>query len=294
MTVGDLNITAIGKAVDLIEANLKEAITIADMADAACYSLYHFCRMFNAITQHTPYDYLMRRRLSEAARELVETDRKIIEIAFDYQFNSHEVFIRAFKRMFETPPTQWRKQGQLLTRHFMPKLTRQYLTHIQQGVYLRPVFEEKVAFSVAGFMTLAQDNSQIIADLWKLLMQTLQDLDQNPGSLQYYGITWYPQANDPRHFCYMAAREISSLDTVSPVFVLKTIPASHYVRFTHKGRVQDLPLTLAYIYHTWLPKSGQRLAYPQEIVCYGPQGRGAEQEEVEIRVYLPLRQAEQS
>ena len=90
-------LTAIGKALDFIEDNLEENIGVADMADAAGYSLYHFCRVFNSIVHHTPYDYLMRRRLSESARALVETDRKIIDVAFEYQFNSPETYSRAFK-----------------------------------------------------------------------------------------------------------------------------------------------------------------------------------------------------
>lgn len=84
----------ISQAVDFIEDNLKEAIAVADVADAVSYSLYHFCRTFNQATHHTPYDYLMRRRLSLAAQELLQTDKKIIEIALDYQFNSPETFSR--------------------------------------------------------------------------------------------------------------------------------------------------------------------------------------------------------
>ena len=84
------------QAVEFIEAHLREDIAVADISDRVSYSLYHFCRMFNRIVHHTPYDYLMRRRLSESARELVETDKKIIEIAFDYRFNSPETYSCAF------------------------------------------------------------------------------------------------------------------------------------------------------------------------------------------------------
>ena len=89
------------RAIQFIEKNLKADIAVADMAEAASFSLYHFCRVFSQVVQHSPYDYLMRRRLSEAARELVETDKKITDIGFDHQFNSPETFSRAFKRMFD-------------------------------------------------------------------------------------------------------------------------------------------------------------------------------------------------
>ena len=97
-------IAAIASALVLVEQGLKDDIRVADMAVAAGYSLYHFCRVFNAIVHHTPYDYLMRRRLSESALCLLETDWNVADIAFEYQFNSHEAYSRAFKRMFGVPP----------------------------------------------------------------------------------------------------------------------------------------------------------------------------------------------
>ena len=41
-----MSLAAICRALDFVEANLREEIAVADMADAAGYSLYHFCRTF--------------------------------------------------------------------------------------------------------------------------------------------------------------------------------------------------------------------------------------------------------
>ena len=101
-------LTAICRALDFVEEHLSQEITVADMGAAACYSPYHFSRTFNRVVHHTPYDYLMRRRLSESARQLLETDKKIIDIALEYGFNNPETYSRAFKRMFGVQPSQWR------------------------------------------------------------------------------------------------------------------------------------------------------------------------------------------
>ena len=93
------HLTAICNALDFVEEHLTKDVTVADMADAACYSLYHFSRTFNRVVHLTPYDYLMRRRLSESARQLIETDKKIIEIAFYYDSTNTEIYTRAFKRL---------------------------------------------------------------------------------------------------------------------------------------------------------------------------------------------------
>ena len=282
------NITLVSKAVDYIEDNLREAITVADMADAVSYSLYHFCRTFNQATHHTPYDYLMRRRLSEAARELVRTDRKIIEIALDYQFNSPETFSRAFKRVFEMQPSQLRKQGGIDGRRLMPRLTFAHIRHISKGAYLKPVLEEKDAFRVTGVMTLVKHDQTVIRELWDLLARELESSENvvEPGS--YYGIACYPRDWENHGFLYMVAIEIPALDIVSAVLVVKTIPALKYARFVHKGPTRDLPLTLDYVYHTWLPKSGQSLSYPLVVEHYGRDFWNCDSDDSEREILVPI------
>jgi AraC family transcriptional regulator len=276
-------IASICWAIDFVEAHLKEEITVADMADAAGYSLYHFCRTFNSLVHHTPYDYLMRRRLSESARELVETGKRVIDIAFDYRFNSPETYSRAFKRMFGLQPSQWKEQGRLDRRSLMSPLTPEHLEHINKGDYLRPVLEERDAFLVAGVMTLLEDSDEAISRLWEVLVRELGGVE----GVKYYAITWYPDGWEKSGLFYMAGVEIGAMDGVNPALVVKAIPPLKCARFVHKGLRGDLQLTLDYVYQTWLPKSGARLAYPLEIVCYG-QDMSAVQRDAELEIYIPI------
>jgi AraC family transcriptional regulator len=283
------NIPAMLKAVEFIESNLKADIAVADIADAVSYSLYHFCRMFNRVIHHTPYDYLMRRRLSESARELVETDKKIIEIAFDYRFNSPETYSRAFKRMFDVQPYQWRKRGSIDKRSLMSRLTLEHIQHINKGDYLKPVLEEKDAFQVAGVMALVKDDQEVIPPLWDILAQELEEIKDTGATECYYGIACYPKGWQERGYFYMAAVEVEALDAMGSALVFKTMPPSKYARFIHKGPYKDLGLTLDYIYQTWLPKSDKRLSNSFEIECYG-QGFGSpDNEESETEIYIPVK-----
>jgi AraC family transcriptional regulator len=283
------NITSMFEAIEFIEHNLKEEIAVADIAEAVSYSLYHFCRVFNQVVHHSPYDYLMRRRLSESARELIETDRKITDIAFDYQFNSPETYSRAFKRMFDVQPNQWKKQGQVDRRFLMSRLTLAHIQHVNKGDYLKPVFATKDAFQVAGVMTLVKDEAQeVISQLWDILAQELEGAENVPEPRNYYGLAWYPKDWEKRGLFYMAALEVESSDSLGPVLVTKTIPPLKYARFIHKGPGKDRQLTLDYVYQTWLPKSGKRLAYPLEIECYGQDLRGFDNQEAEWKIYIPI------
>ena len=283
------NISAMIQAVDFIESNLKEEIGVADVADAVSYSLYHFCRMFNQVIHHTPYDYLMRRRLSESARELVETDKKIIDIAFDHRFNAPETYSRAFKRMFGLQPHRWRKRGMLDRRALMCRLAPEHIVHINKGDYLKPTLVEKGTFRLAGVMTLVTDDQAIIPRIWDTLPEELKRIRGADGTGRYYGIAWYPRDWQERGYLYMAAIETEPLDTAGSPLVAKTLRPSKWVRFVHKGPYRDLNLTQDYIYQTWLPKSGEQLARSLEVEGHGPNPGGASGEESETEIYVPIR-----
>jgi AraC family transcriptional regulator len=285
------NIPAMFSAIEFIENNLRTEIGVADVADAVSYSLYHFCRMFNRLVHHTPYDYLMRRRLSESARELAATDKKIIDIALEYQFGSPETYSRAFKRMFGVQPYEWKRRGGPGGRPLMTRLTLRHLEHINQGDYLRPVLEERGAFRVAGLMSLVKDDPQVPAQLWAMLGQELAGMVDTSAPRDYYGIAWYPpgwKQHGHLYHLYMAAVRVEDGETPGGALVTKRMPQSKYARFIHKGLYPDLGLTRDYIYQTWLPQSGQRLAGPFEIESYGQDFGGPGSQASEWEIYIPI------
>lgn len=280
------NINAMIQAVDFIEAHLKAEITVAAMAQAVGYSLYHFCRTFSAVCHHTPYDYLMRRRLSEAARALLASDQKIIDIAGEYQFNSPETFARAFKRMFATQPQQWRKTGRLDPHRLRSRLTLAHLEHLHQGSYLKPVVVEKAGLEIAGVMSLIGPDPAAIGQLWAMLAQELANSDRGGN---FYGLAWYPPGWEQGGYFYLAGIEQGSRQVVGSALVIKELPPSTCIRFIHRGAWGDLPLTQDYIYQSWLPQSSWRLAYPLEIHSFGSTLENWAQEQAEWEIYLPVK-----
>ena len=228
------------------------------MAKAVSYSLYYFCRAFNAITHHTPYDYLMRRRLTESASELLATDRRIIDIGLDYQFNSPELFSRAFKRFFGRPPQQWRKKAQLDGRWQLSRLTSSHLVHRNGDDFCPPIMVEKPTIQVMGIMTVVKDEETAVTQLWDLLTNMLPE----ETAVARYGLRYYPKDWMTRGTLYMSAVESEEDVPADSPFVTRQVPEGAYAQFVHTGARKKLPLTRDYIYQTWLPKSGQQLAYP--------------------------------
>jgi len=282
------DLALISKAIDFVEDNLQEPVTVAGMADAAGYSLYYFCRVFNQATHHTPYDYLMRRRLSETTRALLRTDQKIIDVALDYQFNSPETYSRAFKRMFDIQPSQMRKGGYIDSHRLMPRLTLAHLEYISQGQYLKPVLVESEPCQLAGLMTLVRDDERDRLQLWQLFAEELARLQEQfkPGPI--YGVANYAEGWESSGYQYLAAAETGGQTISGTALVLKPMPRLTCARFFHKGPIADLSLTLDYIYHTWLPKAGVSASHPWVIEHYGHDLPPASDWQSTIEIRIPL------
>ena len=79
------NITAV---IDYVEDHLTEKLDLDRIAEAVHYSKYHLHRMFADTVGLTVHDYIQRRRLTEAAKLLVFSDKPILEIALTAGFES--------------------------------------------------------------------------------------------------------------------------------------------------------------------------------------------------------------
>lgn len=277
------------KAIKFIEDNLKEDISIADIADAVYFSLYHFCRTFNKVIHHTPYDYLIRRRLSESAFELLNTDKKIIEIAFDHQFNNAETFSRAFKRMFGVQPIQWKKQTNSAHCLLLPRFTYEYIEHINKGNYLRPVLKEKQSFNILGLMTYIEKKQDKINLIWDELSSELQRIEQITKVNNYYGIRFYSTNHCDNRHLYLVGAEIQYPEEIISSLIYKSIPSLNYAKFIHKGDLTHRHYTSDYIYKTWLPKSGFQLHHPLEVEYYGQYLPNHSQFNSEVNIYIPIK-----
>ena len=89
-----------------IDDNIREPITARDVANAAGYSQFHASRIFREITGSSPFEYLRNQRLIYSAL-MLRRGRKVIDVAFDFVFDSHEGFTRAFTNAFGIAPKRF-------------------------------------------------------------------------------------------------------------------------------------------------------------------------------------------
>ncbi|WP_082560547.1 MULTISPECIES: AraC family transcriptional regulator [Paenibacillus] len=99
------------QSIDYVEQHLHLPIEIEDIARSAMSSKYHFQRMFHAVTGVTVTQYVRNRRLTLAAQELAGTDRKVIDVALKYGYDSPSAFTKAFQRMHGVTPLEAKKMN---------------------------------------------------------------------------------------------------------------------------------------------------------------------------------------
>ncbi len=103
-----------------IEENLLSGVTPEQCAEKCCYSLSNLQKMFRCALHIGISDYISRRKLSLAAKDLVDTEESVLDIAMKYGYNSHEVFTRAFMRLWGVTPSKFRKNRKFT--EIFPKL----------------------------------------------------------------------------------------------------------------------------------------------------------------------------
>lgn len=99
------------KAIDYVEEHLLEEIHFEEVAEQFHLSPYEFHRAFRFMSGMTLNTYIRNRRLSMAGQELAETDKKVIDVAMKYGFESQDGFTKAFTRFHGAAPKYARTAG---------------------------------------------------------------------------------------------------------------------------------------------------------------------------------------
>lgn len=99
----------IQRSIDYIDRNLLQDLNLEEIARQSGYSLSHFYKVFPAVTGYSIKEFVRNKRLAHAARQLISTHDRILDIALGNGFESQEVFTRAFIALYGVTPGDFRK-----------------------------------------------------------------------------------------------------------------------------------------------------------------------------------------
>ncbi|MEC0178263.1 AraC family transcriptional regulator [Paenibacillus favisporus] len=264
-------VESLQRAIDYMEDHLSEDITIEEIAKQAHSSPFHFQRTFALLTDITIGDYLRRRRLSLAAKELTGTDTKIIDLACKYGYDTPEAFSKAFRKQHGVTPTEARKGiGKL---QFYNRLVIQVSLKGAEPVKYHIV--EREAFQVVGvkraFSCENGQNLEGIPKMWQEVHQNgVNDLlfRVNSGQIKgVLGVCVDQSAVRPEEMDYWIATEC---DQEVPEGLEKLdIPASKWAVFEVRGPMPDaMQSAWKRIFSEWFPSSGYEYTGTAELEVY--------------------------
>ena len=280
-------IEGIGEAIDYIEENITEELSIESIAKRAFVSAFYFQKGFAMLCGFTVGEYIRQRRLTLAGSELVATDAKIIDIALKYGYDSPDSFTKAFTRFHSVTPTAVRKEGAMI-KSFAPLKIKFTL----EGGYLMDYkIVEKDSFTVIGAAKVfSYDAAKAeIPAFWTEHYQT----GKNEIVCGMYGVC-IDENMGPDQFEYLIADNYNPSVEVPPGFVTKIIPKHTWAVFACKGAMpKALQEVNGKIFSEWLPNCKEyEIAAGYNIEMYdNPEEypKGNQDENYYSEIWIPVK-----
>jgi len=97
------------RATEILKANLDGQIALSQVARECKLSVSHFVRAFKQTIGEPPYRWLLQQRIDAAKELLLHSGLPMVEIALKCVFADQACFIRAFRKLLDTTPGEWRR-----------------------------------------------------------------------------------------------------------------------------------------------------------------------------------------
>lgn len=240
-------VEGIGSAISYIESHITEDLTIKDIAKQALVSPFYFQKGFAMLCGFTVGEYMRQRRLALAGSELISTDKKIIEIALKYGYDSPDSFTKAFTRFHGVTPTAVRKDGAMI-KSFAPLKIK---FSLEGGYIMNYKMIEKESFKVTGVsrMFKYEEAKTKIPEFWTEYYQA----EKGKFVCGMYGIC-IDEGKGKDEFEYLIADDYDETKEIPDGFITKVIPKQTWAVFPCKGAMpKSLQDVNEKIYSEWMP-----------------------------------------
>lgn len=252
--------------VDEIDICIKnyhdEALTLRTLSRHLGYSEFYTTRKFREISGMAFRDYLRHRKLAFALKEVRDSEKSMLDIAFDYGFSSHEAFTRAFKGVYGIAPSEYRKNPRpVVLRTKLSSFDRYFLGFGEIGM-MKSTDDIKIYFVTIPahkFLHIRNYESNGYWDFWQKQSQIPgQDceticglLDSIKGKLDDYGGSESNSSGGqvmayisdpsgrlcdwgfPRIECYGVRLPADYTGEIPPQMQMMDVPEAEYLVFEH-------------------------------------------------------------
>src|SRR5580765_5621259 len=256
----------IDRVIDYLRENLHRPVKLGELAHVACFSEFHFHRIFGAVSGETLNNFTNRLHLEKAARLLRYSEQSLTDIALDCGFSSSATFSRAFRSAYDTSPSQFRKSGEikkskirkeLFSAHeyYLPMSTEEKRAAFpvrlidfpeRQVAYIRVTNAFEMDRVITAFRTLIEwAKSQNIFTQGTLFGMSVDDPHVTPRHLYRYEV------------CVASSLPFECKEGISKL----KMPAMRYAATKVSGDIRKVATATDYLFRGWLINSDYELEH---------------------------------
>jgi AraC-like DNA-binding protein len=101
----------LGRAREFIDHCYDHPLSLDQISEKACFSRYHFLRLFRQAFNKTPHQYLIERRIEKAKELLVTNELRVTDVCFEVGFQSLGSFSSLFHKYVGHAPVTYREKA---------------------------------------------------------------------------------------------------------------------------------------------------------------------------------------
>ncbi|WP_163808963.1 AraC family transcriptional regulator [Pseudodesulfovibrio sp. JC047] len=279
-----------------IQANLDEDLTLESLAAMTFFSPIHFHRIFKGMFGETVIEHIRRIRMERAATRLAMGTSSVTVAAFDAGYETVESFSRAFKKMFDCPPSKyqenhWKNLYKRLSGsvHYLPENARIRLTITQQKEVSMKVKIERIAPLRVAYVRHVGPYKDC-TQAWETLCAWAEPKGLFDPLPKFIGICYDdPQVTPADKIRYDACFTVHADVEGAGEIGIQTLSGGDYAVTRHCGPYSELEQAYGKLMGQWLPTSGQELKEGPSFEIYLNAPDNTPPEELQTDIYLPLK-----
>lgn len=262
----------IDRAVSYILENLDSPLTLGEVARAACFSEFHFHRIFSAVMHEPLGEYVTRKRLERAAFKLAYAPTlKVSSIAAEFGYASVSSFSKAFNEWFGCRPSAFRNArqrmelggGKLQTRYDKRLEASQIFMPVEDSAERYEALQQRItvgrrAATELAYLTCPQGyDVESIWATWAELRKRVEAAGVDWPSCETFSLSHdHPGLTPAEHCRYDACVKLPAGVAVRLNLPQLVIPAGEFATFPVAGPDHSILSQYLEFYSVWLPQSG--------------------------------------
>ncbi len=243
-----------------IQEHLDEPLRLDKLAGVACFSRFHFHRLFAAFAGEPLNSHIRRLRLELAAHRLSHTRLPVTDIALSAGYETPSAFTKAFQQHFRKSPSAFRK-----AKSFSFSVKPLKLKPITKEIAMQPEIRTRPEVKVI-FVRGTGKYSKTASETWPAICRFAFSHRLVGRDAEFIGISHDDPnitAEDKLRYdaCITVDQEVKPEGEIG----CKTLAGGTYAVFLHQGPYENLHKTYREIYASWLPSSGKQL---RDVPCF--------------------------